>query len=374
MPQPHEFEGFIQNVRYRTFLHPAISQYNIQDFSINTAKGYGIINLGNQTMGFSKWVSPKRTRSYPYARIYNTYHLPKRVTIIPVIKDEGLQGDNDRINFITLSMMNLLNVFIILAWYSEAKTNPRRGHKITNQRFDADYINRMLIEIGDYQQTALHWNLMHFKRDFEPVFLNAVESYERISKTTGIAMHPASRNLALLEAFKTAGEFDGSAFRDISLLGSESAARREILVTHKREMLSEGDKGYIRLKNYVGGIYHLTVDEVIFAGDKVVLQESKNTTRHRLPTLNDIKDGLLKLILFSNIDELVLNGKRIDAVVRLKLTGNVEGSLTLPNDGAVMDDFCRHNSLRSREQFIISKLNEEAAFNGFQVVITSNQP
>lgn len=125
----YEFEGFISNVKYRTFLAPALEEYKIEEFNINSVKGWGIVNLGNQSLGFSKWVSPKRTRSYPYARIYNTYHLPKRVTVIPVIKDEGLRGDNDRINFITLSMMNLLNVFIILAWYDDARANTRREGK-----------------------------------------------------------------------------------------------------------------------------------------------------------------------------------------------------------------------------------------------------
>ncbi|HLU12036.1 MAG TPA: hypothetical protein VK003_20335 [Oceanobacillus sp.] len=370
----YEFEGFISNVKYRTFLRAHLNEYKIETFDINAAKGWGVVDLGNQTLGFSKWVSPKRTRSYPYARIYNTYHLPKRVTVIPVIKDEGLRGDNDRINFITLSMMNLLNVFIVLAWYDDAKANPRKEGKITSQRFNVQYVNERLIEIGDYQQTALHWNLMHFKRDFERVFLNAVESYERISQKTGIKMHPVSRNLSLLEEFKVAGEFDSTAFKEISLAGSESAARREILTTHIHELLSEGSKAYFLLRNYVGGMYHLTADEVIVGDEKIVLQESKNTSRHRLPSMNDVKDGLLKLILYSNIDELRLNGEGKAFSVRLKLTGNIVGSLFLPNDTTVIDAFCTENSLRTRERYLLARLNEEAEFNQFQIVIAGNQP
>lgn len=110
------FEGVIRNVIYQPNLAPELTEYAIDRFDINAAKGYGIVQVGGNALGFSKWISPKRTRSYPYARVYNTYHLSKRVTIIPVIKDEGIRGDNDRINVITLSMMNLLNVFVILVW------------------------------------------------------------------------------------------------------------------------------------------------------------------------------------------------------------------------------------------------------------------
>ena len=42
----------------------------------------------------SWWVSPKRTRSYPYARVYDSLSFPgRKVTVIPIIKDEGKEGD-----------------------------------------------------------------------------------------------------------------------------------------------------------------------------------------------------------------------------------------------------------------------------------------
>lgn len=186
-------------------------------------------------------------------------------------------------------------------------------------------------------------------------------------------MHPVSRNLSLLENFKVAGEFDSTAFKNISLVGSESAARREILTTHIHEMLSEGSKAYFLLRNYVGGMYHLTADEVIVTDERVILQEAKNTSRHRMPSLNDMKDGLLKLILYSNIDELRLNGESKEFSVRLKLTGSVMGMLSLPNTSEMIDGFCQENNLRPRERYVLAKLNEEAEFNQLQITVMGNQ-
>ena len=63
----------------------------------------------------SWWVSPKRTRSYPYARVYDTLGFSgKKATIIPIIKDEGKDGDRDFLQWDTISLMSLLGVYVIV--------------------------------------------------------------------------------------------------------------------------------------------------------------------------------------------------------------------------------------------------------------------
>ena len=131
-------KGFIRDVTYTPHLNPEkFEAYDITQFDVNQAQAYGLIDLGTSgnNLAFSKWVSPKRTRSYPFARIYNTFHFnTKKVTIIPIIKDEGAgTQNNDRINFITFSWMNLLNIYIILAWYEDAERKPGTIGRITNQ-------------------------------------------------------------------------------------------------------------------------------------------------------------------------------------------------------------------------------------------------
>ncbi|MCW3136085.1 MAG: hypothetical protein N2V77_03985 [Canidatus Methanoxibalbensis ujae] len=105
-------------------------------------------------------VSPKRTRSYPYARVYDTLGFSgKKVTIIPIIKDEGKDGDRDFLQWDTISLMSLLGVYVIVGYYIQADRNPGYKNKITNQRFDTEYIKEEIQRLLSYQSDALHWNL-----------------------------------------------------------------------------------------------------------------------------------------------------------------------------------------------------------------------
>ena len=93
-----------------------------------------ILKINNDLMAVSLWVSPKRTRSYPYARIYDTLRfVGKKITIIPVIKDERLEGDRDFIQWDTISLMSLLGIYIIISYYKDADCSDRYKNKITNQ-------------------------------------------------------------------------------------------------------------------------------------------------------------------------------------------------------------------------------------------------
>jgi len=127
MPNILHFTGFIKGVTYRTFLNDKLIETNFDDFDINRVGGYGLIRTPKTEIAYSKWVSPKRTRSYPFARIYNTYNSSKIITIIPVIKDEGKDGDRDAIQYSTVSWMNLLNIYIVLAYYKTAEKSNKKG-------------------------------------------------------------------------------------------------------------------------------------------------------------------------------------------------------------------------------------------------------
>ena len=168
--------GLVKGVKYNPYLNQEkLTEYDITQFDVNTAKAYGLINIGTSgnNLAFSKWVSPKRTRTYPFPRIYNTYGLgTKKVTVIPVIKDEGAAGDNDRINAMTFSWMNLMNVHIVLAWYEDARKVDSK-EKITNQILNVESVTEKLLEISQFHSNALHWNTNHFENDFEQIYLSA---------------------------------------------------------------------------------------------------------------------------------------------------------------------------------------------------------
>jgi hypothetical protein len=315
---------------------------------------------------------PKR-KSYPFERIYNTYHLPKKVTIIPVIKDEGIGGDCDRINFITLSWMNLLNVYIILAWYDHAQAHRTNAAKITAQRFDIDYVRGKLEEVSHYHQTALHWNIQHFEQDFESIYQQAADRYQQLSKSLGIAVHSHESHIRQFERYQVNGRFDSRIFRNMSLAASYEAAQREIVTQHELERLADGTKAYFSITNWLGGEYHLTSDEVYFDGDTLVIQESKNASRTKFPGASDVKDGLFKLILFANMDELYQANKQIRFRTRLKITGQFSGKLTLPTQQTELDAFAHLNKLRDTQSTLLKGLNEEAIHNPrLEIMIRGN--
>ena len=372
-------EGFVRDVRYTPCLSPdTLKVYDITQFNVNQAQAYGLINLGRaeNNLAFSKWVSPKRTRSYPFARIYNTYHLnTKKVTIIPIIKDEGAgTQNNDRINFITFSWMNLLNIYIILAWYEDAERKPGATDRITNQILNVESVREKLIEISRYQMTALHWNTTHFEEDFESIYLNAVNGYKKISQEKSVDVHSLKKHLQTLEKFKADGRFSLTSFKEATLPRSYEAAHRESVTTHILESLEQNTKGIFRISNYLGGMYYLTADEVYWEDDQLVIQESKNSSKGKLPSEDDIKDGLFKLILFANMEEVAVDERtNPQFITRLKLTGDLSGDLFLPCATDDIFGFCAENRLTQTHQKRLVLLNQEAEENNkLQIWITGH--
>lgn len=344
-----------------------LKENNIDEFDINKVSGYGLIKSPTTEIAYSKWVSPKRTRSYPFARIYNTYNSSKIITIIPIIKDEGKDGDRDTIQYSTISWMNLLNIYIVLAYYQTAgksdKKNQLNNDKLSNQKFDNSFVSSQIEEILAYKQSALHWNKSLFEERFVKIFENALDSYDSISQKTGVKIH--SRVGMDRYLLKITNEFDE--FKNISLKNSQNASKREAITSHKLEYLVDGLKAAFSIENYLGGIYYLTPDEILVENGVYIIQESKNTSKNSLPKLHDIQDGLFKLILFSNLDSLILNEKPVLFVPKLKLTGNnVTSSIIFPEASSKeIESFIKvnNNTFNNNQKLIIKKLALEAQNN-----------
>lgn len=365
--------GFIKDVRYKAHLVKPLRPFNLSDFDINAASPYGLLHDGDVSVAFSKWVSPKRTRTYPFARIYNTYNAAKIVTVIPVIKDEGRDGDMDAIQFSTISWMSLLNIYIVLAYYDGAvknnKPKQRHRHKLTDHYFNNDSVREQLQQIFDYKDKALHWNRKLFESRFVTTYETALAAYRRISAATGIEIHNQKSATKTIEKIKLQYEH----FKNASLIGSQRASRRESVTTHTYEHLEDGDKATLDIRDNLGGVYHLTADRLFEDAGRFVIEESKHTTRGRFPSPEDIKDGLFKLILYSNLDRLEVEGRNVPFTARLKLTGaNLTGSIMLPTDERNVESFIalNRNALSSRAKEVIRLLQSEASGNDkFEVLI-----
>ena len=100
---------------------------------------------------------------------------------------------------------------------------------------------------------------------------------------------------------------------------AEKAQKRESVTIQPKEKL-DGVKGTITITNYLGGNYYFTSDEVELHENNVYLIDAKHTKETKLPSLGDIKDGLLKMILFSNLEDVKVDDKKMNPVSILKLT------------------------------------------------------
>lgn len=376
MAEVLHFTGFIRGVKYRACLTEELKKVSLEEFNVNRSSAYGIIQADDTEIAYSKWVSPKRTRSYPFARIYNTYNTSKVLTIIPVIKDEGRDGDLDKLQYSTISWMNLLNTYIVLGYYEDAEKSQKRGqdvkNKLTRQKFNNEFVISQIREILDYKQSALHWNKNLFEERFVIIFRQALDAYINISNRIGVLIHSQTGMEKYLQAI--IGDFEE--FKNVSLKGSQGASRREAMTSHALEYLIDGMKATFCIENYLGGTYYLTPDEILHTADRYVIQESKNSTKRALPELSDIQDGLFKLILYSNIDSLQLNGKQVLFSPRLKLTGKgIRSHVLLPCSIETLEKFLLLNStvLGKKSQDTIKKLLLEVQRNSnIEIEIRAN--
>jgi hypothetical protein len=263
----------------------------------------------------SWWVSPKRTRSYPYARVYDTLGFAgKKATIIPVIKDEGKDGDRDFLQWDTVSLMSLLGVYVILGYYAEATRNANYRNKITNQSFSFPEIETEIEKLVSYQSDALHWNLSRIDEVGE-IAEKAFQTYRLIAETLNVEMHSeASALKRIQELLKGKNEF-----MNLSRGLAQKAQRRESMTRQPKEKLT-GTKATLTIKNYLGGYYFFTVDEAWLEGDNLYLAEGKHAIGANLPSLGDIKDGLVKMILFTNLKDVRIEKHSYNPIAVLKLT------------------------------------------------------
>jgi len=356
----------IKGIKYKDFLKKELKSIEFNEVNFNTCPPAFLLNYGRNIFGISKWVSPKRTRFYPYERVYNTLSCSKKITVIPIVKDEGKNGDRDFLQWDTISFMSLLETYVIFAYYNDAIPHKTRLGKITRQLFDNDYIKRKIDEITNYKSSALHWNLKEINETLPLILKKTIDSYKKISLNLGIDFH---NETGILKFEEEINEGIGN-FLDISRLKSLKAQKREVKTVQPKEYLQTASKSIITITNYLGGKYFLTTDETEIKDDKIYLIESKHSKTGILPSLGDIKDGLLKMVLFSNLSEVNYNNKDYPYVACLKLTSNkLQGQLLTNHNSNVLDEFYNLNHLSNRIIKVIETLFAESRENNFLVVI-----
>ncbi len=354
--------GKITGITYKVYLSEDLQEIEITSFDINDAPPACIIKDGKHTFAVSKWVSPKRTRSYPYERVYNTLAFPKKVTVIPIVKDEGVAGDRDFVQWDTISLMSLLDVFVILAYYDKAE---KKGKKITNQQFDNKYILTKIREIKQYHSSALHWNLKELTDNLNSIIDMAKIAYDKIERETGVKLH----SVGGIEKLQNRISEDVSRFMEFSREKAQKAQAREYATIQPKERLATFTKAKLTIENYLGGQYFFTVDEVQVA-ETLSLIESKYSKNALLPSRSDIKDGLLKMILYSNLSGTKVDGAKIACNPILKLTSEkLKGHVSSKSSSEELKAFLETNRFSRVHEGLIGVLFTEARSNNFEIKV-----
>ncbi len=354
----------ITGIKYKVNCADNLPIININDFNINSAPSYFL--LSEKQYGISKWVSPKRTRSYPFERIYNTLIAPKRITIIPIIKDEGINGDRDFIQWDTVSLMSLLDIYVIFAYYDKAVIHPLRQNKVTNQEFNNEYIENKIIEIDNYHSSALHWNLKEINETLPILIDKAKDSYVHIGDKLNVKFH----NELGVQKFKNQFNEGVINFMKTSRNKAMEAQNREKQTLQPKEFLSTSTKATITIENYLGGKYYFTTDEIFISGESLFLIEGKHSSNSKLPSISDIKDGLLKMVLYCNLTDVQINNIIFTPKPILKLTSShIEGKISSNNSQKEIDEFKILANFKKNDAELIDRLFSEANINNFEVII-----
>jgi len=139
------------------------------------------------------------------------------------------------------------------------------------------------------------------------------------------------------------------AFLSSSRLLAKKAQLRESNTIHAAEKVISGKKAKLTINNYLGGYYYFTADEARVNGKKVYIVEAKNTQKDKeFPSIEDIKDGLIRMILFTNLEEVRIRKKIYEPVPVLKLTSSTKNKAAL-------------------NEPLFKKLKKEAMTNGFKI-------
>ncbi|WP_104722666.1 hypothetical protein [Helicobacter mesocricetorum] len=146
---------------------------------------------------------------------------------------------------------------------------------------------------------------------------------------------------------------------------AQQAQNRESLTLQPKEYIGIGQKSKIIIKNYLGGQYFFTVDDILLKDGTLYLCESKHSKNSLLPSNDDIKDGLLKLMLYNNLSKI--DGYDSFKIV-LRLTSNLlQNSVTLPNED--LESFMKNNAFSISQIATLEALNVESKQNHFEIWI-----
>jgi DNA-binding transcriptional regulator YhcF (GntR family) len=356
----------ITGITYAVKCTDELTEIEFDDFDINFAPAYCLINYGECNYGISKWVTAEKGRSYPFERVYNTLIVSKRITVIPIIKDGGLKGKRDFIQWDTVSLMSQLDVYVIFAFFTNAVRDPYNELKIIRQQFENDYVKKKILEISNYHGSAAEWNLKELAESLTLLIDSVQEAYSRLEKELYVKFHKSQG----IVQFKAQFQKSLDEFMTASRNKAKETQNGEMQTIQPEEFLSTSTKTTITIEDYLGGKYYFTVNEISFVDKYMYLIERKHSNKYKLPLFCDIKGGLLKMILYCNLRDVKINDSVYTPKPVLRLTStNIIGKITSLSLASEIGEFKFRIGFSNHSLELIDKLFSEANTNNFEVII-----
>ena len=316
--------------------------------------------LNKETVGISVWTTPKRTKTYPFTRVYDTLSYDGvKITIIPALVDYGSNGERGKIQPNTIYWLSGLGVYLILGVYIDADkgevgglaknaglgTKSREGSPkfAKGQRFDLGYIQAQIKEIIQKKPNITTWNQKQLIM-IPGLLEEAIDNYKRLGEKLKVPLGNFSR----LESKVKAWQKDSEKFLADCVKESKRAQKSEANSIHVLEDVP-GEKGKINIDFGDSKILYLTADSVEIKKDKclITLLEGKNTTSDNLPNWGDIKDALVKLMIFKNSD-FCFEGKKYKKKLVCYLTSTNKDVTKFKEEYKSLIEECNANDIELR--------------------------
>jgi len=268
-----------------------------------------------ENIAISVWTTPKRTKTPPWPRVYETLsYSGKKITIIPVQASYGLYGDHNIIQPSTISWITAMaDIYVIIGVYTNASkkakgapsanTNPHKqstqGKAVfTNFKFDLDDIENQITEIIEKNPKVNDWNLLQIRK-IPKLLSESIEHNKRFGIKLGVKVQNFSRAEKRLVAWKKNHDEFLAEFDERSV----DAQNREYNSSQKLENVP-GNKGKVEINVQHFPKLHLTADSMeVHENEKIItLLEGKNSTKETFPSNEMVLEQLVKFMVFKNCD------------------------------------------------------------------------
>ncbi len=279
--------------------------------SVETIEKSFLVDVDGRQIAISYWIGSKRSRTYPFPRLYDILQEKniKKIALIPIVKDEGPpdengkhKGERDYLAWSTFTMCSFLNVYLIPTFHVKATQSTRYANKVTNHDVDRTYVIEKIKEISKTTKSPKEWNGEQ-RQNLGSIVGAALDGYERIRAETGIPIDIPTI------AKKLETRKNGEDFKNDSQQASLQARCTEVKTAEQqRERLFELLKCPIDLIHDTKEVIFWAPDGYIQKNDCVYLVESKNS--RNMPSMSQIKDALLKIILYCGIKEAKTQNKK----------------------------------------------------------------